>query len=140
MKHVFVLRHAQKNMLTSGITKKGEEECHQAQRVFPQFSLVICSKKKRCYETAVHLTNTEPQADSRANIEHDSGEELIALILETLKKISDNENAVIITHEPCLGPALSLLQHKIPHPEIIHFGPLQGFIVDVKKKVKVLHS
>ncbi|MBI5073314.1 histidine phosphatase family protein [Candidatus Woesearchaeota archaeon] len=139
MKHIFVLRHAQKNLLTSGITKKGEEECHEAQRVLPQFSLVICSEKKRCYETAVQLTNTEPQADSRANIEHDSGKELAALIFETLKKLQDNENAVIITHEPCLGPAFSLLQQKIPHQEPIHFGALQGFIIDEKKKVKLVH-
>lgn len=138
MKHVFVLRHAQKNLLTGGITKKGEEECHQAQRVFPQFSLVICSEKKRCYETALHLTNTEPQADARANIEHDSGKELIELITETFKKIKSDEAAVIITHEPCLGPAFALLQHKIPHQELIHFGALQGFVVDEKKKVKLL--
>ena len=138
MKHVFVLRHAQKNLLTGGITKKGEEECHQAQRIYPQFSLVICSEKKRTYESALHLTNTEPQADSRANIEHDSGKELVALILETLKKLQDNENAVIVTHEPCLAPAFSLLQHKIPHQEQIHFGALQGFIIDEKKKVKLL--
>lgn len=138
MKHVFVLRHAQKNLFTGSITKKGEEECHQAQRIFPQFSLVICSEKKRCCETAVHLTNTEPQADSRANIEHDSGKELVELILETIKKINDNENAVIVTHEPALVPAFFLLQHKIPHQEQIHFGALQGFMIDEKKKVKLL--
>lgn len=138
MKHVFVLRHAQKNLLTGGITKKGEEECHQAQRIFPQFSLVICSEKKRCYETALHLTNTEPQADSRANIEHENGKELIELITETFKKIKPEEAAVIITHEPCIESAFSLLQHKIPHQEQVHFGPLHGFWVDEKKKVKLL--
>ncbi len=139
MKHVFVLRHAQKNLLTGGITKKGEEECHEAQRVFPQFSLVICSEKRRTYETAMHLTNTEPQADKRANIEHDSGKELVELVLQTLKRLQDNENAVIVSHEPSIGPAFALLEKKIPHQESIHFGPLQGFMIDEKKKVKLLH-
>lgn len=139
MKKIFVLRHAQKNLLTSGITKKGEEECHQAQRVFPPFSQVICSEKKRTYETALHLTNTEPQTDPRANIEHDTGEELVELIFDILKKLKDNETAVIITHEPCLRAAFALLDHKIPPPqEQIHFDSLQGFIVDEKKKVKLL--
>ncbi len=136
MKRIFALRHAEKNILTGSITKKGEEMCHELQRILPTFAFTLCSEKKRCYETALHLVNTEPQADARANIEHDTGTELVALIKETLKKLKDNENALIVTHKPCLIPAFILLQKKNSQEETPHFGSLQGFIVDEKMKVK----
>lgn len=135
MKQIFVLRHAQKNILTGGITKKGEEECNDLKKMLPEFRLVLSSEKKRCIHTAEHLINQEPKHDSRANIEHDSGEELIALIKETLPALKDNENALIISHKPTMIPAYLKLSKK--NESSILFGSLEGFIVNEKLDVRL---
>lgn len=138
MKQIFVLRHAQKNILTGGITKKGEEECNDLKKMLPEFRLVMSSEKKRCIDTAEHLINQEPKHDSRANIEHDSGEELIALIKETVLALKDNENALIISHQPTMIPAYLKLSKK---KELsLHFGPLGGFLVNEKKEVRLFQA
>ena len=137
MKHVFVLRHAQKNLLTGGITKKGEEECAMIGKLLPEFAIAISSPRKRCSETAKLIVNHDPKIEKDADIEYDSGTELAQLARNTLKKLQDGQNALIITHEPCLEPAYALLQNKIPLQESIHFRSLEGFIVDDKKRVKL---
>src|SRR3989338_4971204 len=137
MKHVFVLRHAQKNLLTGGITKKGEEECATLRKLLPEFAITISSPRKRCSETAKLIVNHDPKIEKDADIEYDSGTELAQLARNTLKKLQDGQNALIITHEPCLEPAYALLQNKIPLQESIHFRSLEGFIVDEKKRVKL---
>ena len=131
MKHVFVLRHAHKNILTGGITKKGEEHCKELAKILPSFDIAIASEKKRTQETVLFITNTEPIIDSRANIEHDSGNELIALIKETMKKLQQGQNALIITHSPCMMPAYYILTKQDAS-----FGALEGFEIDDKGKVK----
>ena len=137
MKHVFVLRHAQKNLLTGGITKNGEEECATLRKVLPEIVIAISSPRKRCIETAKLIVNHDPKIEKDADIEHDSGTELAQLIRNIIKKLQDGQNALIITHEPCLEPAYALLQNKIPMQESIHFRSLEGFIVDEKRRVKL---
>lgn len=137
MKHVFVLRHAQKNILTGGITKKGEEQCAMIGKLFPEFAIVLSSPRKRCTETAKLIVNHDPKIEKDADIEFDSGTELAQLIRNTIKKLQDGQSALIITHSPCLEPAYALLQNKVPHQEDIHFGSLEGFVVDEKRRVKL---
>ena len=110
MKQVFVLRHAEKNILTGGITQKGKERCDYLKKLLPEFADVISSEKKRCVETAKELTNHEPTEDYQANIEYETGEELVHLIKQTLDKLEDSQNALIVSHSPCIGPAKILLQ------------------------------
>ncbi len=131
MKRVFVLRHAHKNILTGGITKKGEDACREMAKILPQFDIAVSSEKKRTKETAFFMTNVEPLEDKRANIEHDSGKELIALIKETLKKLENYQNALIISHSPCMTAA-----HHILTKQDTHFNALEGFVVDEKLNVK----
>lgn len=137
MKQVFVLRHAQKNLLTGSITKKGEEECENLRKLLPEFAIAISSPRKRCIETAKVLVNHDPKIEKDADIEYDSGTELAQLIRNTVKKLQDGQNALIVTHEPCLEPAYALLQNKVPLQESIHFRSLEGFIVDERKRVKL---
>jgi phosphohistidine phosphatase SixA len=137
MKQIFVLRHAQKNLLTGGITKKGEEECENLRKVLPDIAITISSPKKRCIETAALLVCHDPMIDDKANIEYDTGTELAQLIRNTIKKLRDGQSALIITHEPCVGPAYDLLQNKVPFQERHIFRSLEGFIVDDKKRVKL---
>ncbi len=137
MKQVFVLRHAQKNLLTGGITKKGEEECVNLRKVLPEIAIAISSPKKRCIETATLLVCHDPMLDDKANIEYDTGTELAQLIRNTMKKLHDGQSALIVTHEPCLGPAYDLLQNKVPLQERHIFRSLEGFLVDDKKRVKL---
>ncbi len=137
MKHIFVIRHAQKNLLTGGITKKGEEECAVLRKLLPEIAIAISSPKKRCIETAKLLVNHDPKIEQNADIEYDTGTELAQLIRNTMKKLQDGQSALIITHSPCLEPAYALLQNKIPLQESMHFRSLEGFIVDDKKKVKL---
>lgn len=134
MKQIFVLRHAHKNIFTGGITKKGEEECNEIKKMLPVFVKGVSSEKKRCIETGMHILNQEPVHDNRANIEHDTGEELIELIKETFLALNDNENALIISHQPAMIPAyFQLLKKKEEH---LHFDSLEGFIVNEKLEVK----
>ena len=137
MKQIFVLRHAQKNLLTGGITKKGEEDCENLRKLLPEIAIAISSPKKRCIETAQFLVFHDPMIDDNANIEYDTGTELAQLIRNTMKKLQDGQTALIVTHEPCLGPAYDLLQNKIPLQETHLFRSLEGFIVDDKKRVKL---
>ncbi|MFA6888017.1 MAG: phosphoglycerate mutase family protein [Candidatus Woesearchaeota archaeon] len=131
MKQIFILRHAQKSILTGGITKKGEEQCKELAKILPTFGIGIASEKKRTQETVLFLTNTEPIIDNKANLEHESGNELITLIKETMKKLQQNQNAIIISHSPSMTAAYHLLTK-----ETISFGPLEGFKVDDKMKIK----
>jgi phosphohistidine phosphatase SixA len=131
MKQVFVLRHAHKNILTGGISKKGEEQCQEIAKLLPTFDIAISSEKKRAKETAMHMTNTEPLEDNRANIEHDTGKELIELIKETIKKLENNQNALIISHSPAMTAAYYILTKQDAH-----FNALQGFEIDDKGNVK----
>lgn len=137
MKQIFVLRHAQKNLLTGGITKKGEEECENLRKLLPEIGIAISSPKKRCIETAKFLVCHDPMIDDSANIEYDTGTELAQLVRNTMKKLRDGQSSLIVTHEPCLGPAYDLLQNKIPIQETHLFRSLEGFIVDDKKRVKL---
>lgn len=137
MKQIFVLRHAQKNLLMGGITKRGEEECENLRKLLPEFAIAISSPRKRCIETAKLLVNHDPKIEKDADIEYDSGTELAQLIRNTIKKLQDGQNALIITHEPCLCPAYDLLQNKVPFQESVHFRSLEGFMVNDKKRVKL---
>jgi phosphohistidine phosphatase SixA len=131
MKQVFVLRHAHKNILTGGISKKGEEQCHEIAKLLPTFDIAISSEKKRAKETAMHMTNTEPLEDNRANIENDSGKELVALIKETMKKLKQTQYALIISHSPCMTAAYYILTKQD-----LHFNALEGFVIDDNGNVK----
>ncbi len=131
MKHVFVLRHAHKNILTGGITKKGEEHCKELAKMLPLIDIGIASEKKRTQETVLFITHTEPIIDSRANIEHESGTELIKLIRETMKKLQEGQNALIVTHSVPMNAAYHFLAKQTAS-----FGALEGFEVDDKGKVK----
>lgn len=134
MKRIYILRHAEKSIF-GGITKKGEEHCVQLQKTLPHFSLIISSESPRTIQTAQLLTNTVPQQDHRANIEYDSGNELVELIHETIQKLKPNQYALIVSHAPALEPAYFLLHRKNSYKEDISFAPLTGFIVDEKLNV-----
>jgi phosphohistidine phosphatase SixA len=133
MKLVYILRHAEKNLLTGGITKKGKEDCEKLKKELPQFNMVISSDKKRAVETARALTGKEPDQDARANIEWTTGTELVNLITETVQNIRDGEKALIITHSPCIPAARRLLK---PNEEVPEYHPLTGFIVNEKLEVR----
>ncbi len=133
MKLVYVLRHAQKNIITGSITKKGKEACEALRKHLPAFNLVISSEKERCIETARALTGKEPDQDNRANIEWTTGTELVNLIAETVQNMRDGDCALIVTHGQCLPSAKLLLQQKEEAPE---YQLLSGFIVNERLEVR----
>lgn len=134
MKYIYVLRHAEKGLF-GNLTKKGEEHCQILGKTLPHFSLIISSESPRTIQTAQLLTNIFPEQDHQANIEYDSGAELVELIKETVKNLKPNNYALIVSHAPAVKPAYLLLQSKIPNQVDISFAPLTGFIVDEKMNV-----
>jgi phosphohistidine phosphatase SixA len=132
MKQVYVLRHGIKSFF-KGITKESKEECKTLRKKLPKFTIIISSEKPRCIETARELTGDEPSIDTRANIENNTGTELVNLITETLQNIRDGENVLIISHMPCMPPARRILQAT---DAPTHYAELMGFIVNDNMGVK----
>lgn len=168
MKHVYILRHAQKD--NSGkLTNEGIESAKLMRKKIPKFNIVIASDSPRTQETAALLTGLQPQLDIRAgyfNAPQQIGKEidrealtnlfgftgaylankeieknvttqanaLIALIYETLNKLSLNENALIVSHDITLIPAIRILDKKLT---IQSFKYLSGFIINEDKMIQL---
>jgi broad specificity phosphatase PhoE len=166
MKHVFVLRHSQKD--TNGdLTVQGIEEAKLLRKVLPEFNIVIASDSSRTQETAQFLTGVDPQIDMRAgfydapkktsdeiNIQAisnpfgftgaflgneeiqdkiiEKAQELVNLIFETLDNLNTNENALIVSHDITMVPAVKIITNKLT---VQSFKYLSGYIIDGDKKL-----
>jgi broad specificity phosphatase PhoE len=65
MKHVYILRHAQKDK-AGNLTEEGKIKAEELQYKLPKFKLIIASDSPRTQETAILLTKIKPIIDSRA--------------------------------------------------------------------------
>jgi phosphohistidine phosphatase SixA len=132
MKQVYVLRHASKAWL-GGISTSGKAKCKALAKRLPKFNLVVSSEVPRCIETAFEITGVPADQDSRANIENNTGTELVNLITELLQGMRDGEFALIISHIPCMPPARKLLQATGAPSS---YANLTGFIVNENFGIK----
>jgi len=132
MKQLYVLRHADKSW-TGGISKNGKQACEALKKRLPAFTIVICSQKKRTEETAFILGTRQPDIDNRANIEHNTGTELVNLITETIQNMRDGDVGLIVSHVPCMQAAHGILVPNSPAPD---YKELQGFIVNQNLQLK----
>ncbi len=132
MKQLYVLRHAEKSW-AGGISKNGKQACEALKKRLSAFTIVICSQKKRTVETALILGGTQPDLDNRANIEHNTGTELVNLITDTIQKMRDGDIGLIVSHIPCMRAAHDILAPHVPAPD---YKELQGFIVNQNLQLK----
>ena len=75
MKHIYILRHADKNKETGQLTDTGRERAKNLKKSLGFFDLVITSDRPRTVETVILLTNQNPLIDERAGFTYNSDEE-----------------------------------------------------------------
>lgn len=76
MKHIYILRHADKNRETGELTDEGRARAKALRERLGSFDLVITSDKQpRLIETAKLLTGAEPRIDKRPGIIYFSEEQ-----------------------------------------------------------------
>jgi broad specificity phosphatase PhoE len=107
------------------LTPAGEEEAAAMRERMPEFDLVVSSDASRAKLTAKLLSGRQPETDPRAYFDGvDQPARLNELIDELLLRLNDGGRALVVTHEPIIGPAMEVRGLR-SEP----LWPLQGYLV-----------